>query len=142
MNRPTLRLSKPSKRPAVGLSTKTAKKRDETKAQQGLDGRRRPTGTECLAQLAQHYPRLFDPANPKPLAIGTHAAMRTDCGLSGAKIRRGLREWTRHVSYLSALAEGGHRFDINGNVAGEISDAAIEGAREKLAMFDDAKDSE
>lgn len=118
--RPTLRLKKPSKRFAKP--------------------QRRPTGPECLTKLAEHFPHLFRPDDPKPLAIGIHKSIRDDIGLSGAKIRRGLREWTRSVAYLCALAEGGPRYDINGNVDGEISGDAIEGARERLGALDASED--
>lgn len=126
MPRPILKLKQPSKRFAKPERTES----------------KRPTGVECLALLAKEYPDLFRPDDPMPLAIGIHADMRADCGLSGAKIRRGLRTWTGSREYLLSLAEGGNRFDINGNVAGEISDAAIEGAREKLAMFDSENSDE
>lgn len=138
MTRPILRLNKPSRRAGAEMPEKL----DETgknQCESRTSGRRRPSGVECLALLAKEYPDLFRPDNPKPLKLGIHADMRSDCGLSGAKIRRGLREWTRHVNYLSTLAEGGPRYGIDGKPCGEISEAAIEGAREKLGALDAAE---
>lgn len=102
MSRPILKLSMPSKRLAKP--------------------HRRPTGVECLAQLAQHYPALFDPASPKPLALGVHKAMSADSGLSRTRIRRGLRVWTNTPEYLQALAKGGPRHGIDRQHSGDVTE--------------------
>lgn len=130
MNRPILRLNKPSRRA------------NRTTAQVIEDDCRRPTGTELLAQLASHYPALFHPANPKPLAIGIHAAMRDDSGMSGAKIRRALYRWCNSREYLQAIAKGGPRWGVDGMPDGFIAKIEAANAREALAALDAETDDD
>lgn len=117
--RPTLRLNKPSRR--FAKPEKAAK---------------RSTTAELLAQLAGHYPRLFDPDGPLPLALGIHNAMHLDCGMSKTQVRRALRVWTLTLNYLSALAKGGPRYGIDGKPCGEITEQEQASAAERLAEVD------
>lgn len=117
--RPTLRLNKPSRRFARPEQAK------------------RPTVAELLAQLAVHYPALFRPDNPLPLAVGIHNAMHLDCGMSKTQVRRALRAWTSTPKYLAALASaGGPRYGIDGKPCGEITEQEQASAVERLAEVD------
>lgn len=66
--------------------------------------------------LVSTYPSLFDPANPKPLAIGIREVLfkTRPGGKSKRVVRRFLARWTRRKHYQKALAAGGHRFGLNG----------------------------
>ncbi|OZB20996.1 ProQ/FINO family protein, partial [Acidiphilium sp. 34-64-41] len=79
--------------------------------------------SELLEIVAARYPVLV--ARPaKPLAIGTGdrlKTMRAEVGLTEEQADLVLVRVTRTSSYLAALARGGPRYDLEGEIAGEVS---------------------
>jgi sRNA-binding protein len=91
--------------------------------------------SELLDIVAARYPVLV--ARPaKPLAIGTGdrlKTMRADVGLTEEQADLVLVRVTRTSSYLAALARGGPRYDIEGEIAGEVSEEERKAAGAVLA---------
>lgn len=97
---------------------------------------------EVLAAVKQHQPDLFDAKDPSPLAIGVHKQIIAAFpDLKPCAVTQFLRIWTRREPYRKALAaDGGHRFDLSGVDAGEVSESdrqhAIEMLAKREACFD------
>ncbi len=70
--------------------------------------------------LHDTYPELFDLQAAKPLKIGIHVSLAEDGKLSKTKIRRALNYYVQQLNYIRAVAQGGKRYDLNGE-AGEVS---------------------
>jgi ProQ/FINO family. len=91
--------------------------------------------SELLDIVAARYPVLV--ARPaKPLAIGTGdrlKTMRAEVGLTEEQADLVLVRVTRTSSYLAALARGGPRYDLEGEIAGEVSEAERKAAGAVLA---------
>lgn len=70
---------------------------------------------DCLAYLVERYPRCFDPKHPKPLKL----RIRDDLVAAGVpysntQIQRALHAYCRTTAYLTAMAAGGGRYDLDG----------------------------
>ena len=91
--------------------------------------------SELLDIVAARYPVLV--ARPaKPLAIGTGdrlKTMRAEVGLTEEQADLVLVRVTRTSSYLAALTRGGPRYDLEGEIAGEVSEAERKAAGAVLA---------
>jgi ProP effector len=69
----------------------------------------------------------------RPLAIGIDAAILARVlELDQQALRSALRQHTGSTRYLNALLAGSQRFDLDGNVAGEVSEAQRKHAAETL----------
>jgi ProP effector len=69
----------------------------------------------------------------KPLAIGIHKeVMKALPGLEASKMRNAMRRHTGTTRYLKAVATGTERYDLNGAVAGTISDEQKQQAGDTL----------
>jgi sRNA-binding protein len=79
--------------------------------------------SELLDIVALRYPVLV--ARPaKPLAVGTGDRLKAcghELGLTEDQADLVMVRVTRTSSYLAALARGGHRYDLDGGIAGEVS---------------------
>lgn len=88
-----------------------------------LDRERWTEAGELLAILGARYPVLV--ARPtKPLAIGTGDRLKVggaEIGLTEDQVDLAMVRITRTSSYLAALTRGGPRFDLDGEIAGEVS---------------------
>lgn len=93
----------------------------DRRAQQAAAKARRVAQQALLAQLQAHAPALFDPANPKPLAVGIGPKLRAALSLSHRQTHGVLAWWTRQRAYQVALAAGGARYGLDGSQDGEIS---------------------
>jgi ProP effector len=82
-----------------------------------------------LQWLAARWPATFDPVQPpRPMKIGIHrdiaAAMP---GLDAKLLSSALRLHTGRPAYAEQLLEAGTvRFDLDGNPAGEVTEAQVE----------------
>jgi ProP effector len=93
---------------------------------------------ELVAALAQLFPAVFVTdrwAPHKPLKVGIGNDLLTRGVLRRAETRV-LSWYVARRMYQLALAAGGPRYDLDGNVAGEVSAEHIEAARAKLAALD------
>ncbi|WP_258599044.1 ProQ/FinO family protein [Mesorhizobium sp. AR07] len=93
------------------------------------------------AQLFRHlsakWPAAFNPKAPRPLKIGIHHDIRAlDDELSDDELGRALRAYTRMARYLARLDAGAARVDLDGEPAGEVSDADAATAKALLCRKD------
>jgi len=73
-------------------------------------------------RLISEYGAVFDPAAPKPLAIGIHRDVVRATGATGVIVRLVLGAWTSRPAYLAALVAGAARFGLDGSVAGAVTE--------------------
>lgn len=77
--------------------------------------------------LVERFPRCFVPKGiPKrPLAVGIHVEMiRRGVLPTDRRVRAFLGDYTRGPAYHEALAQGGHRYGLDGQPAGEVDEGA------------------
>ena len=73
-----------------------------------------------LAVLMENFPVFRD---CRPLALGIHKAILDKMpGLDPALVRSAMKAHTASTRYLKALAGGRDRFDLDGAVAGEVTE--------------------
>lgn len=94
------------------------------------------TAAACAARLAELFPALFGADGPpRPVKLRVHADVQQRA--PGVFTRRVLSTFlARHTTtsaYLRGLVESPHRFDLDGQPAGEIADEHRQAAREELA---------
>ena len=80
-------------------------------------------GRRYTQHLVENYPDVFNPDSPKPLKLGIRKKLfktRPEWVTKKA-LDRTLCNWTKRRAYLQALAAGGHRYNLDGTPAGEIS---------------------
>jgi ProP effector len=90
----------------------------------------------CARELAQRFPALFDPAQPpKPLKLRIQADIQQRAPGVFSKKAMGIyfSRYTTSNPYLKALLQQPHRFDLDGQPAGEISEEHRTAATEELA---------
>lgn len=90
----------------------------------------------CAARLAESFPALFGTDGPiKPLKLRIQADIQQR--MPGVFSRRVLgiffSRYTTSNAYLKALGQAPHRFDLDGQAAGDISDEHRHLAAEELA---------
>jgi sRNA-binding protein len=99
----------------------------------------------CAAKLAELFPALFGPAGsatpgaapepPKPLKLRIQADIqqRAPGVFSKKSLSIFLSRYTTGNAYIRALLAAPHRFDLDGQPAGEISEEHIAAAKEEMA---------
>lgn len=81
------------------------------------------TVAECADQLRQRHPALFDgPPKPVKLRIQHDIQERNPGVFSKQTLAAFFRRYTNSGAYLKAIVRGTHRYDLDGQPAGEISD--------------------
>lgn len=87
----------------------------------------------CAAALKQLFPALFGGA-PKPVKLRIQADIqeRAPGQFTKQQLSAFLRRHTGGTSYLIALTRAKHRFDLDGQPAGELSDEHRNAAQEEL----------
>lgn len=94
---------------------------------------------ECGARLAELFPALFvapgAPGPAKPIKLRIHADIQARAPGAFSKRVLGLffSRYTTTNAYLKALAHAPHRFDLDGEPAGEIAAEHRQAATEELA---------
>lgn len=77
-------------------------------------------GNPLLASLQAIYPVLNE---TRPLALGIHKAIHEkQPELGREELRLAMRTHTASTRYLKELATGTQRYDLDGNVAGEVTE--------------------
>jgi len=80
---------------------------------------RKPIRDAVLDALVTEFPVFRD---AKPLAIGIHKAiLERKPELTKETVSKALRIHTGMTRYLKVLAQAEHRFDLDGNEAGEVT---------------------
>lgn len=89
---------------------------------------------DCAAELKQRFPALFG-GGPKPLKLRIQADIqeRAPGVFSKQALSAFFRRYTGGTGYLIAMTKSPHRFDLDGNPAGEISEEHRQVASEELA---------
>jgi sRNA-binding protein len=72
----------------------------------------------------------------RPLKVGMHADLLATGLLTPREVRNALVVYTGRLQYQRALAAGGPRFDLDGNVVGEVAADEIEHARAVVAQME------
>ena len=89
----------------------------------------------CAALLAERFPALFGAAHPLPIKLRIQADIQQRApGLFNKKsLSIFLHRHTTATAYIKALAAAPHRFDLDGQPAGEIAPEHREAAAAELA---------
>ena len=81
-----------------------------------------------LDRLCQAFPACFNRSVPKPLKIGLGEELLALAGvhpaladLTRTRIRRAIQFYTGSPAYRKALKQGGPRYDLDGQPAGEVT---------------------
>ena len=131
---------KPAK-PAAWMDEKAAKRVLAARAQywagQKAEKQRIAWRIEDLKTCREQFGPLFDPEQPRPLALGIHKQLGKVIGLKRAK--RLMEWWTDWAPYVAALAAGGKRYNLDGSEAGEVTEAQRERARAALKLREPAR---
>jgi sRNA-binding protein len=102
------------------------------------------TPASLISALAGLFPAVFA-AEPwrvhKPLAIGISADLIAAGILTPQEVGIALRCYTGRRQYFVGLAGGGPRYDLHGNIAGEVSPRHVEDAKRRLAGLDAAREA-
>ena len=139
--RPVLSLKRAATGAAAKPSASTATVEKASHAGSGTT-----TGTKSsrhnrkkLELLITHWPAAFNLDAPRPLAIGTAEMISADMcarGITGAgKIRAAVAMYTRRAIYLKALIAGGARYNLAGELVGEVTPEQQQMARENLSAM-------
>lgn len=107
------------------------------------------TPADCAAKLAELFPALFGVEGPrKPVKLHVHADIqqRAPGMFSRRLLSAFLGRYTTTTAYLKALVNAPHRFDLDGQPAGEIADDHRKAAADELArrkqIFDAKREAE
>lgn len=77
---------------------------------------------QCLAKLSELFPALFTgPVKPLKLRIQADIQQRAPGVFTKADLSSFFRRYTGATSYLTAVARGKERFDLDGQPAGELT---------------------
>ncbi|NPD69007.1 ProQ/FinO family protein (plasmid) [Lichenicola cladoniae] len=90
---------------------------------------------KVMRRLLRHWPAVF--TDPVPLAIGVTVQIRAGMGkgVTTTAIRRAVHRWVTSVGYLSALAGGEERRNLDGSPAGVPSQEHRQRARQQLGTM-------
>jgi sRNA-binding protein len=96
---------------------------------------------DIVATLTGLFPRAFtaDQWRPhRPLKTGAHLDLIATGILSQHEARAALRSYAGRRMYLAAVAAGGARIGLDGEIAGEVTSAESEWAQKQLDQLDAA----
>jgi hypothetical protein len=138
---PTIIVKKKATRPVLGLNkskpakavvkVKTDNPDRDVKAEQAeqkkIAAAKRKEAIKAIRKhLCETHPDVFSTESPQPLVIGIHKQIFTAYpNLSGRMVRMMLSRWVNHKSYKSALVAGASRFNLDGSVAGVVSEQEV-----------------
>ncbi len=92
------------------------------------------TPADCAQQLKQRFPALFGgPVKPLKLRIQVDIQERAPGVFTKQALSAFFRRHTGSTSYLIAVSKAAHRFDLDGQASGEISDEHRQVALDELA---------
>jgi sRNA-binding protein len=81
-----------------------------------------------MPKLFEKFPKIFNEANKKPLKKGIQKdileILRDDPDVTVDSVSRSLNWYVRGNIYLKAIIRHEHRFDLEGNIAGDVDPAA------------------
>ncbi|WP_157271684.1 ProQ/FINO family protein [Azohydromonas aeria] len=89
----------------------------------------------ALSVLVEHYPALFTSARPMAIGVGKVLDAERKAGrlpLGIIPLKAGLSAWAASDAYVEALAGGGPRFNLAGEIEGEVTPEQVAHALKKL----------
>ncbi|WP_280154673.1 ProQ/FinO family protein [Piscinibacter sp. XHJ-5] len=93
-----------------------------------------PASADCAAQLKERFPALFEgPVKPLKLRIQVDIQQRAPNVFTRQALSAFFRRYTGSTGYLIAMTKSPHRFDLDGNPSGEVSEEHRQAAAEELA---------
>ena len=106
----------------------------EPVAQPAVQPAAQATAADCAEQLKQRFPALFGGAiKPLKLRIQADIQERAPGVFGKPALSAFFRRYTGSTGYLLAMTRSTHRFDLDGQPAGEIADEHKQAAVEELA---------
>lgn len=118
------------------LSPEARREKDRLKKKRYEARNLKPHIPAVLEALAARWPVAFprDPTKLRPWAIGLHEDLvKQGLGFSRQLLRLALKHVTKTDGYLTALAAGGPRYDLDGNARGEVTEEQKASAVTRLA---------
>lgn len=118
------------------LDPEKRREKDRLKRKRYEERNVKPHIPAALEALAARWPAAFprDRSTLRPWAIGLHNDIdEKSLGISRQVLRLALKRVTRSEEYLTALASGGPRIDLEGNPRGEVTEEARADAVTRLA---------
>ena len=89
---------------------------------------------EVLVWLKATWPAAFTEP-PSPLALGVHRAIHEsarEVETKPAMVTAALGTWCNRISYIRAVADGGHRVSLDGSQGEQITPEQREHARQRI----------
>lgn len=125
-------------------TTTQAERQPQSKQQR----KNRKNRRRWLERLTELWPQAFSLKNPRPLAVGIVDAISTELNATSAgghgAVRYPLKSYTGNIRYMRALAEGGARYNLNGEPDGDVTPEqqqraaqALKAMRKNKVMFID-----
>lgn len=93
-----------------------------------------PTLAETAAALAERFPALFTPGQPRAIKLRIQADIqqRAPGVFTKKQLSIFLHRHTTQTAYIRALVESAKRFDLDGQPAGEVAAEHLEAAKAEL----------
>ncbi|HGJ5857239.1 ProQ/FINO family protein [Arsenophonus nasoniae] len=139
------------KKPAPPIQPKPQKPKQEpqkalSKAERAKKNRakRLKVGKEFIETIMATWPNAFNFDDPKPLKVGISQDIRKESkeqnlGFPSFKIAAALNFYIEREAYRKAILDSRNRFDLNGQVCGEITEKEKEHAKKRLAKYESRK---
>jgi sRNA-binding protein len=89
---------------------------------------------EIIVMLCERFPHAFSLKQRRPLKVGIHKDLLAalEDTIPRNELDGAMKYYVRGLSYLQSLVAGGQRIDLQGNEAGEISEADKQDAMHHL----------
>ena len=97
---------------------------------------RKKIATVFLKKLSNDLPDVLNPESPLPLAVGIKEQIASRYpSVPPIILDRAITYWVHRPAYLRSVRDGDHRYNLDGEIQGDISDDQKEHSREKLKVF-------
>lgn len=128
----------PPQEPQKALSKADKAKKNRAK--------RLKVGKEFIETIIATWPNAFNFDNPKPLKVGIiydirNASKEKNLGFPSFKVAAALNFYIEREEYRKAILDSENRFDLNGQVCGEITEKEKEHAKRRIAKFESRKNN-
>ncbi|HGJ5874081.1 MAG TPA: ProQ/FINO family protein [Arsenophonus apicola] len=95
---------------------------------------------EAISQISLFWPALFPEHQLRPMTIGTQQAMwqevkEKELPLTKKRLKACLNSIGQHIDYRALIQLGASRYDKDGRMAGEVTQADVEDNLQRLARL-------
>lgn len=108
---------------------------DSNKQKSRNRAKNRAANQAAVQMLMDTYPLTFSRENVKPLKIGIQEDLIADEKLARNRIKRALASYVRGIQYLKSMQVGADRVGLDGQPAGQVTEAEAEHAQAKLKQI-------